>query len=261
MRKPANAKQAPALAALATSVALMSCTAGPTGAMEQNRMSAALQDRSPPSERMPFQDPAIVPLAEAVAAGDVDRIRALAPAADLSAHGKDDVTLLEWAVWNERPESLAALLEAGADAAEPGMDRETVAHMAAMARDPKYLQVLIDHRAPVDVVSARAGRTPIFRAVQDRRDAQVDLLLKAGADVHRTDSMGNTLAHVAATVNDAAGVLRLLEAGVDPKATNARGQTFQAALFAGSDERLNAEGRAARQKVRDWLAARQIAQE
>lgn len=256
MRKPAVHRHASALAALATSIAMVSCAAQPTGAKEQTSMSAALQERS-----IPFDDPAVVPLAEAVATGDIAGIRRLAPTTDLSAHGKDDVTLLEWAVWNERPESLAALLEAGADAAEPGMDRETVAHMAAMARDPKYLRVLIEHGAPVDVVSARGGRTPIFRAVQDRRDAQFDLLVQAGADLHRTDSMGNTLAHVAAGVNDAARVLQLLEAGVDPKATNARGQTFQAALFSGSDARLNAEGRAARQKVRDWLTARGIAQE
>lgn len=219
-------------------------------------MPAAQQQRS-----TPFPDPSITQLAEAVAAGDVVRIRSLAPGSDLSAHGRDNVTLLEWAIWNERPESLSALLDAGANAAEPGMDQETVAHMAAMTRDPKYLQVLIEHGAPVDAVSPRGGRTPIFRAVQDRRDAQVDLLLKAGADVRRTDSMGNTLAHVAAGVNDAARVLQLLDAGVDPKATNARGQTFQAALFSGSDARLNAEGRAARQKVRDWLAAKGISQE
>lgn len=220
-------------------------------------MSAALQHE--PS--LPFTDPAVVPLAEAVAAGDVARIRSLAPRSDLSARGKDDVTLLEWAIWNEQPRSLDALLEAGADPAEAGMDGETVAHMAAMARDPEYLEVLIAHRAPVDIVGARGGWTPLFRAVQGRRDPQVELLLRAGADVRRSDSMGNTLAHVAANVNDAARVLQLLEAGVDPEATNARGETFQAALFAGSDARLNAQGRAARERVRAWLAARGIAQE
>ncbi len=249
-------KDVPALAALATSILMVSCTAGPTGAKEQTRMSAALKDES-----IPFNDPAIVPLADAIATGDVARIRTLAASADLSARGKDNVTLLEWAVWNERPDALAALLEAGADASLPGMDQETVAHMAAMAKDPKYLEVLIAHGAPVDLVSPRGGWTPIFRAVQGRRDPQVGLLLKAGVDVHRADAMGNTLLHVAANVNDAARVLQLLEAGVDPNATNARGQTFQAALFAGSDARLNAEGRAARQKVRDWLEARGIAQE
>ncbi len=219
-------------------------------------MSTAPQqaDRS-----LPFTDPAVVPLAEAIAAGDAARVRSLAAQTDLAARGKDDVTLLEWAIWAEKPQALSALLDAGADASQLGMDQETVAHMAAMARDPEYLRVLIAHRAPVDIVSPRAGRTPVFRAVQSRREAQVAMLVAAGVDLQRRDSMGNTLLHVAAGVNDADGALRLLEAGVDPLAANARGQTFQAALFSGSDARLNAEGRAARQRVRDWLAAKGIA--
>jgi len=217
-------------------------------------MSAAIKDPS-----LPFHDAAIAPLAEAVAEGDIARIRALAPSANLSARGDDDVTLLEWAIWNQKPAALSALLEAGADPAATGMDSETVAHMAAMADDPQYLQVLVAHDAPMDLVSARGGRTPIFRAVQSRRDAQFEQLVKAGADIRRADSMGNSLLHVAAQVNDADRVLQLLQLGVDPNAANRRGDTFQAALFAGSDARLNAEGRQSRQRVRDWLAAHGIA--
>ena len=216
-------------------------------------MSAAIKDPA-----LPFHDPAIAPLAEAVADGDVARIRALAPPADLSAHGDDNVTLLEWAIWNQKPASLSALLDAGADPAAPGMDSETVAHMAAMVDDPKYLQVLIAHKAPVDLVSARGGRTPIFLAVQSRRSDQFEQLVNAGADIRRPDSMGNSLLHVAAQVNDADRVLQLLQLGVDPNVTNSRGDTFQAALFSGSDARLNAAGRQSRQQVRDWLAAHGI---
>lgn len=248
-------KQAHALATLATSLLMVSCAADPVGAKEQTSMSAVINAPS----TMPFHGPAVVPLAQAVAEGDAARIRMLAPAADLSAQGDDQVTLLEWAIWNQKPAALSALLEAGANAAQPGMDSETVAHMAAMADDPHYLQLLITHGAPVDVVSARAGWTPIFRAVQSRRDAQFDLLVTAGADLRRTDSMGSSLLHVAAQVNDAGRVLQLLELGLDPNATDRNGNTFQPALFSGSDARLNPQGRQSRQKVRDWLAAKGIA--
>ena len=248
-------KHVPALAALATSILMVSCAADPAGAKEQTSMSAALKDPA----ALPFHDPAITPLAEAVAEGDVSAIRTLAPATDLSIRGDGDVTLLEWAIWNRKPASLSALLEAGADPAAPGMDSETVAHMAALVDDPQYLQVLIAHGAPVDLVSTHGGRTPIFRTVQSRREAQFDLLVKAGADVRRTDAMGNSLLHVAAQVNDADRVLQLLQLGVDPNATNGRGDTFQAALFSGSDARLNAAGRQSRQQVRDWLVAHGIA--
>ena len=254
MRKPAIYKHAPALAALATSILMVSCASDPVGAKEQTSMSAAIKDPA-----LPFHDPAIAPLAEAVADGDVARIRALASPTNLPARGDDDVTLLEWAIWNRKPASLSALLEAGADPAAPGMDGETVAHMAAMADDPQYLQVLIAHDAPVDLVSTRGGRTPIFRAVQSRRGEQFEQLVNAGADIRRADSMGNSLLHVAAQVNDADRALQLLQLGVDPNSTNSRGDTFQAALFSGSDARLNAEGRQSRQRVRDWLAAHGIA--
>lgn len=254
MRKPAMHMHVPVLAALATSILMVSCAADRVGAKEQTSMSAAIKDPA-----LPFHDPAIMPLAKAVADGDVARIRALAPSTDLSAHGEDNVTLLEWAIWNQEPTSLSALLEAGADASILGMDNETVAHMAAMVDDPKYLRVLIEHDAPVDVVSTRGGRTPIFLTVESRRNIQFDLLVKTGADIRRTDSMGNSLLHMAAQVNDADRVLQLLQLGVDPNVTNGRGDTFQAALFSNPDARLNAAGRQSRQQVRDWLAAHGIA--
>src|SRR3546814_12750700 len=81
------------------------------------------------------------------------------------------------------------------------------------------------------------------------------MLIAAGADIRHTDSMGDSLLHVAANVNDAKRALQLLQAGLDPLQANQRGTTFQAALFAGSDSRLNAEGKAARQSVRAWLHA------
>src|SRR3546814_11718820 len=89
-------------------------------------MSAANKDSA-----LPFHDPAVVPLAEAIARGDTARIAALAPATDLSARGEDHVTLLEWAIWNQQPDSLSALLAAGDDPAAPGLDPENVAPMAA----------------------------------------------------------------------------------------------------------------------------------
>ncbi len=246
-------KHVPALAALATSILMVSCAADPAGAREQASMSAAIEDSA-----LPFHDPAIVPMAEAVARGDTASIRALAPSTDLSARGEDEVTLLEWAIWNQEPASLSALLDAGADAAALGMDNETVAHMAAMVNDAQYLQLLVAHGAPIDIPRPGLGWTPIFRTVQSRRDAQFDLLVKAGADIRRTDSMGNSLLHVAAQVNDADRALQLLQLGADPHATNNRGDTFQRALLSGSDARLNAAGLKSRQQVRDWLTAHGI---
>src|SRR3546814_3082389 len=83
-KEPAMRKHVPALAALATSILMVSCAADPAGAREQASMSAANKDSA-----LPFHDPAVVPLAEAIARGDTARIAALAPATDLSARGED----------------------------------------------------------------------------------------------------------------------------------------------------------------------------
>src|SRR3546814_19349920 len=103
------------------------------------------------------------------------------------------------------------------------MDQETVAHMAAMVDDARYLQVLIAHDAPIDIARPGLGWTPIFRAVENRRDAQFEMLIAAGADIRHTDSMGDSLLHVAANVNDAKRALQLLQAGLDPLQANQRG--------------------------------------
>ena len=126
----------PTLLVLATSFFAVSCTASP-GAKEQTTMSATLQDHA-----VAFRDPGLTDIANAIAHGDIERIKTLAPTVDLAAHSDQNVTLLEWAIWNEQPRALDALLDAGADPALPGMDQETVVHMAAMAQDPRYLKIL-----------------------------------------------------------------------------------------------------------------------
>lgn len=243
----------PTLLVLATSFFAVSCTAS-AGAKEQTTMSATLQDHT-----VAFRDPGLTEIAGAIAHGDVARIKTLASTVDLAAHGDQNVTLLEWAIWNEQPNALDVLLDAGADPSLPGMDQETVVHMAAMAQDPQYLKILLQHKAPVDVVSARAGWTPIFRAVQSKRDTQIGLLLDAGADMKRLDHTGNSLLHVAAQSGAASPVvLQLLQAGVDPTVRNAQHKTFQAYFFTTPDRLLNAAGQQVRSDVRAWLSAHDI---
>ncbi|KIU36724.1 ABC transporter permease [Methylobacterium radiotolerans] len=212
-------------------------------------MDSPIGDRSGAFEASP-----LAAIAAAVARGDVARIAALAPGLDLSLRGDRNLTLLEWAIWNARPRSVSALLDAGADPSAPGLDQESALHMAAMVEEPTYLEILLRHGAPVDPVSPRGRWTPLFRAVQNRREAQIALLLRAGADLSRVDATGNSLLHVAAQVGAAnPWVLRLLEAGIDPTLRNAQRKTFQPYFFATPDRLLNDEARETRAAVRAWL--------
>lgn len=207
-------------------------------------------------EHQVFAQAGVADLAAAVADGDVQRIRALAPQSDLGARGDRNVTLLEWAIWNQQPRALAALLDAGADPAQIGMDNETVVHMAAMVEDPKYLGILIEHGAPVDTPATDSGRTPVFNAVRSRRVPQLEQLIAAGADLKRIDATGNSLLHL--TGNDGEVAVRLLELGVDPTVRNAQQVTFQHYFFMTPDKILNQQSKDGRQRVRDWLAGRGI---
>src|SRR3546814_17215291 len=113
------------------------------------------------------------------------------------------------------------------------MDQETVAHMAAMVDDARYLQVLIAHDAPIDIARPGLGWTPIFRADENRRDAQFEMLIAAGADIRHPDSTGDSLLQVAANGHDAKRETQPRPAGLDPPQAYQRGTTFQASCVAG----------------------------
>jgi len=204
----------------------------------------------------------VAQLAAAAASGDAARVRSLAGRpADVNARGRDDVTLLQWALLNRSASGLQALLEAGADASQPGVDGATVMHLAAAADDAVYLQTLLAHRADPGVRHARTGATPLMAAITAGRAAQVRLLLDAKTDLGAADGQGDTALHMAAKINDGAAVLALLQAGADPLARNRRGVTFQRYLAMTPERVLSADARRQRQAVDEWLQAHRIARE
>lgn len=208
-----------------------------------------------------FADPAVAALAEAVAEGDTARIRTLAPGADLSARGDKQVTLLQWALLNQRLDSLKALLDAGADPKQPGVDGDTVVHMAAAANDASYLTELLARRVDANVRNPESGAGPLRSALMGEREAQFRALLAAGADPNLADRVGNTPLHIAGQINDPERALDLLQAGADANARNAQGQTFQRYLFMTRASLLNAPTRKQREAVEAWLSAHGIALE
>lgn len=206
-----------------------------------------------------FSDPQVAELATAAVAGDAARVRALAQAGvDLDAHGDKQVTPLQWALFNQSTRGMETLLDAGADPAEPGIDGDTVVHLAAMAEDPKYLALLLARKADPDVRNPKTGAPPLFSALRGGRDRQFDALLAAGADPDATDHAGNTALHQAAKTDDTQRVLALLQAGVDPSAKNAQNATFQRYLFMTPERVLSPQARRGRASIREWLQAHNI---
>lgn len=222
-------------------------------------MLAATQAR--PRAQEIFADPAVAALAEAVADGDTARIRKLAPGVDLSARGDKQVTLLQWALLNQRLDSLKALLDAGADPKQPGVDGDTVVHMAAAANDAAYLSELLARDVDPNVRNPESGAGPLRAALMGEREVQFRALLAAGADPNLADRLGNTPLHIAGQINDPARALDLLEAGAEPNARNAQGVTFQPYLFMTRASLLTAQARKQREAVEAWLTGHGVALE
>ncbi|WDS36363.1 ankyrin repeat domain-containing protein [Pseudoxanthomonas sp.] len=241
---------APVAIAVAVTLFLAGCSTHDAGAQEHPAMKST-------DIKSIFPDPSLEKMARAIAEGDRAEILALAPHTNLAGHGDSNVTLLEWAIYSRSTEALAALLDAGADPTEQGIDNDTVVHMAATVNDAKYLKVLIDHKAPIDTPNP-SGRTPLFDAVLHKRGEQASMLIAAGADVHHRDRMGDSLLHVAAVGNNSDDVLRFLKLGVDPRLVNAQHVTFQPGFFTTPEKILNAKAKEGRASVREWLKAHAI---
>lgn len=206
-----------------------------------------------PDVRDIFPDPAVTALATAVRDGEAMRVRELARTTPLDARGDKAVTLPQWAILNQQPDSLQALLEAGADPAQPGIDGNTALHTASMADDPRYLEVLLAAGADPDAPHGRTGATPLAAAVMGERTAQMRMLLAAGADPDRADRMGNTPLHLAGKINAPDIALELLEAGADADARNGQGVTFQRYLTMTPADVQTESVRAQRQALEAWL--------
>jgi hypothetical protein len=205
-----------------------------------------------------FTEPAALALADAIAEGNLDQVRRLAPVTDLSVRGDRRVTLLQWALLQRQPEAMQALIDAGADLAQPGLDGDTVLHTAAQAVDSAYLHGLLAAGADPNAANADTGATPIRNALMAGAVESFHALLAAGADPGRPDRAGNTPLHVAGQINEPARALDLLHAGADPRARNAQGATFQRYLFMTRSVLLNADTRGQRERVEAWLAANGI---
>ncbi|WP_017893729.1 ankyrin repeat domain-containing protein [Serratia sp. S4] len=207
----------------------------------------------------PFNGRGNAALAQAVARGDVQGIAEQATQGRLSEQGERQVTLPQWAILAQQPQSLALLLELGADASTPGLDGNSALHTAAAVQDPQYLRLLLEQGGAVNPRNAVTGATPLATAVLAGREEQLRLLLVSGADVTLSDRLGDTPLHVAAKTNAPQLALMLLQAGADAKARNQQGMAFQFYFSQTPTSLQSEEMREGYRQLNAWLKAHQQA--
>lgn len=195
----------------------------------------------------------VTPLAAAVARGDVAGIRRVLAGTQSNDVGIDGAELLIAAIAKGDLDAARVLLDGGADPNRAGKGGETAVHAAAFVEDSRFLELVLAHRGDANVRNTITGEAPIARAILGLHSAQVRRLLAAGADVNAADRNGNAPLHTAGSVNAGGVILALLDAGAQPMAKNARGDTFQPYYFQVRRELLNERALAERRQVVEWL--------
>lgn len=164
-----------------------------------------------------FADPRTEALAEAAAAGDVAKIdEELQAGAQINGRGEDGITPLLYALYRLNKTGYHALLERKAD---PNLETgygDSVISMATLFGDPYYLEDALAHGGNPNLVNddSLRYRVPIFTAIMVRSQAEVSLLIKAGADLNPMSPAGTPLM-AAAAINEYEIVYTLLQAGAD----------------------------------------------
>lgn len=206
-----------------------------------------------------FGSPQAAALYQAAARGEMERARELmAQGASPQTPNAKRQTLLKVAMLQGNRKAFDNLLALGADPAYLGQARDTPMHLAAKLPDPYWLKTMLAHGASTEVRNA-LGETPLFPALGSITQANVQLLLDAGADIHVRSNQQQTLLHEAALIGSSTDLWRFLELGVDPRAQDRRGATFQTYFFMGPPEsQIGEEGKAFRNQVRAWLRSHNI---
>jgi len=140
--------------------------------------------------------------------------------------------VFETAALGDRDRLVAILAADYASAASFSADGWTPLHLAAAFGTPETAELLLDHGAPVNAVSANAQRNqPLHAALAlSRNPTTIALLLARGADPNARQTGGFTPLFSAAAAGRRDLAEQLLAAGANPSLTADDGQT--AAQFA-----------------------------
>jgi uncharacterized protein len=202
----------------------------------------------------------LAPLLGAIRSDDASAVRqALAAGLDVNAVAEGGRPLLQWAFHDQSRGVFEALLKAGADPSRVDADGFSAVHLAAMHESTWWLQTLLAHGANPDVPNGKSGDRPIMDAVKSHRDDNINLLIRAGANLNAPGAGQLTALHVAAMTKRARYSLQFLRAGADPLAKNDNGRTFQAYQWMGREDLLSPEVRRDREAIRQWLREHRIA--
>lgn len=168
-----------------------------------------------------FSTPALLEFAEAAAKGKTRKLdQLLKQGVGLNARGKDDMTPLLWTMLKKNKAGFRYLLEHGADPnvqISAGTNSgQSVMSFSALADDPEYLDLVLQHGGNPNLIDPKRGITPIFQSIHSYNVSNVRRLIAAGANLNFIGTRGQTPAIEAAIISQHEMVFYILKAGADP---------------------------------------------
>lgn len=150
-----------------------------------------------------FGEGANAQLARAAAEGRVEDVRRLVKGgAQVNAVGKQNMTPLVWALTARNPSGMRALLELGADPNQRvGPEKQFHPVWLAAGQDqPEQLRVLLEFKGDPNAQHKDRDYVPLMRALGAGPSASlnVQLLVKAGADINNANQLGSPFVITAA---------------------------------------------------------------
>ncbi|MDN4634124.1 ankyrin repeat domain-containing protein [Sphingomonas sp. PsM26] len=166
----------------------------------------AVEQRTPPvPTALPSPERRQQLLFEAARLGRTDMIDPLLKAgADINAYDDRGFTPLILAAYNGQLATVEALINKGADACRPDRDQGNTAQMGVAFKGEDGIAARL-LKAGCDVNARnKAGQTALMMASLFNRQAQVNILLAAGADRSIQDAAGRSASSVAADQGNSA---------------------------------------------------------
>ena len=133
------------------------------------------------------------------------------------------------AAYNENPDIIAALIQAGADILAKNKDGETPLHQAAKRnKNPAIINALIQEGADI-LAKNKNGETPLHQAAWWNENPDIiNALIQKDAEINAKDEDGYTPLHRAAWWNKNPDIITaLIVLGADTQATNNDGESAE----------------------------------
>ena len=159
-----------------------------------------------------FQDPQTLALVEAACHGDIPKIDALVTqGANVNATGYEDTSVLAWTMQCRNYKGIERLLDLGANPNYKMDGGDSPTWLAAGSSDHHFLPLMLEHGGNPNIWSG--ADSALMIAIEQGRDENINLLIKAGVDLNAHNAVGFSAADAALAIGRLDYVCKLLENG------------------------------------------------